>query len=1399
MSSSDISRFLRQPGKHYAGARLQQGRILTDADFNEGSWLGEEDRRKALADFGPRGSPDDGFSIGAPLADKDRDPAQPPALKNGDVVPIFSVQFNDDPNPVSVRPVSIRAGAFHLGGMRFELEKPQPFMFQRDFLQMSPADIGIFDLALAAPFTFYYLNAWEQCISAVEDGEFLEPALGGVDTSMRVRRMRRVQMRSVGTEATCEQAFNGLIADFEAQQGDFDRATGELKSKGRLFFRAAAATPAEDCATCNPSPSARFLGADNQTLRVMLTQPNNFVWSLDDGAPLYAAMVSNLDLQNPSEVTVTLVTPPRDEEHFPLVNRVVEILPFSALLDRQQVDGSLIDPHFNKAAAEIGAFTRVATPYDPVNKTFTVDLSAPGLDAARAFTFKWDGRHPDAPELMLPPPDPPPAVQERAFYVRFWHMADPSKGQEIEISTDSIDPLGTTGLVPNFTQPGRPGDFWIASLRPDSPQRPIVPYDFFAPDGTSLDGRAPDGPRHFYAPLAFLRGHLPVPPTTLPDGSAVIDENVDCRPRIRPLADDGCTKVTVGDCRNSIGQFTLIQDAIDALPPEGGVVTILPGFYQEAVQIVDRPGVILEGCGDATVLESSNVFSDVITISGNSPGVRLRSLAVNVDLRSITVLGASDFKMSALHVTGASAPSSGFTGMVSISESTNVTLEGLRIENSGRVGLEIIDCTGVEASGLDVAGSPDTQTGGGFATAAIRTVNVLAVKVRDSSVHTFAQVCVSDAGSRNMAFERLTLTSDQFQNQQPARAAIDIDDSTDVSIVGCNITQLSVAFEFLALETVGTDAAVVVQGIDVLVENNEIVAPEVATPTGAAVWGGVQVRGSSVNTIVRGNHIVAGVGHGITLGSVIWQDSNQLSPPQRFGAGKGQLDGSASAGFAATGVVGPDRRVGVLIPLNEGILFDVVLAGNRIERMSTNGISTFSMLGVTFQVDSGATEFIQLDHLRIEGNIILDNVKHPPASIANVGQTLMIQPALDEGVPLAQLQLQALGGIVLSDVGTGAEIRGNLVSGNGAAEGVLPINGIFIVVGEAITISNNRILNNGAVPTGLQAGGIRGGIVVVYAGTGAPAALSDLQNEVFPSGGNDLPNDGSSVRVLNNVVRQLEGRALYIIAAGPVAVIGNFLASQGFHGSNEDLFAIGDLVLIQDIGGPWERFNIGAQPPVFEDYGVPPPTFNYMFNANPDSPRLFVGVGGQVSFLNNQTIFDFFVSVQPPPGVPLAIFPLALMTLDHLSVTGNQVAFRERNLQVDGIVSPLPEGGVVNEPVLAHMFAAGATADVSGNRFSEAFGLVNSSVWTLAELVNYTTYNQMTHQFFSGISAQSSSEPNNPTLLTDGNQVLFAVNPPVLSGFSESLHLFFELLFRTNLNLPPGNDPGTDVPPPPGD
>ena len=68
MATPDISRFLQQPTKHYVSARHQQGRVLTDADFNEGAYATAEDRRQSLLDLlGSRASPDEGFSLGVPI------------------------------------------------------------------------------------------------------------------------------------------------------------------------------------------------------------------------------------------------------------------------------------------------------------------------------------------------------------------------------------------------------------------------------------------------------------------------------------------------------------------------------------------------------------------------------------------------------------------------------------------------------------------------------------------------------------------------------------------------------------------------------------------------------------------------------------------------------------------------------------------------------------------------------------------------------------------------------------------------------------------------------------------------------------------------------------------------------------------------------------------------------------------------------------------------------------------------------------------------------------------------------------------------------------------------------------------------------------------------------------
>src|SRR3954469_23808801 len=105
MTHGDITRLLLQPGKHYVGARMQQGRTVLDSDFNEEAALGDEERRRALADIvGPTGSPDRGFKA---------------ALEVGDAVTLQSVSFNGGP-PVETLNYRISPGTMYVAGLRFE-------------------------------------------------------------------------------------------------------------------------------------------------------------------------------------------------------------------------------------------------------------------------------------------------------------------------------------------------------------------------------------------------------------------------------------------------------------------------------------------------------------------------------------------------------------------------------------------------------------------------------------------------------------------------------------------------------------------------------------------------------------------------------------------------------------------------------------------------------------------------------------------------------------------------------------------------------------------------------------------------------------------------------------------------------------------------------------------------------------------------------------------------------------------------------------------------------------------------------------------------------------------------------------------------------------------------------
>src|SRR5260370_38794768 len=107
MPNIDISRDETDLRKHYDRVQMQQGRVLTDDDFNESERLDAEDSRRVRVDvIGPAGSPDDGFNL---------------KVVGGEL--------------------TLSAGTFYAGGLRLELETDEAFNLQKVWWQQG-ADVG---------------------------------------------------------------------------------------------------------------------------------------------------------------------------------------------------------------------------------------------------------------------------------------------------------------------------------------------------------------------------------------------------------------------------------------------------------------------------------------------------------------------------------------------------------------------------------------------------------------------------------------------------------------------------------------------------------------------------------------------------------------------------------------------------------------------------------------------------------------------------------------------------------------------------------------------------------------------------------------------------------------------------------------------------------------------------------------------------------------------------------------------------------------------------------------------------------------------------------------------------------------------------------------------------------
>jgi hypothetical protein len=553
MANEEKSRDAFLPEKRYAAVGMQQGRVMLDDDFNENERIHlEEARRTNLDVIGPAGTPDAGFRI-----------------SNGSLIN-GGVDFD------------IGAGTFYLGGLRLWNPTTARFQLQDDWLQQGDADRtppteGRLDLV--------YVEAWQQPVTATEDTELFEVALGGPDTSTRLRTMWRVQLAMGVSGNDCAGAWNNLVAAWKAAGlGTIDE-TGERIVDTHLevdYFEGEAGD------LCTPAIEGGYLGAENQTIRVQLVDGNKFTWGFDNAAPLYQANIGN------AGKTVTLLTDPRDQAHWPVAGQVTEILPPSARL-----------PNKEKLADETGHLAVVTKSFDPVTHTFEI---APPVPAT--FGTGWHKRS-DSKEL-----------NGAEYFVRVWDRGDDHTSVPA-ITIGSNVKLGSTGVDVTFTGTAHvPGDHWIISARPKTPKT-FVPWSLEDAGGRIVHGR-----RRFFAPLALIQWHA----------NGTFDLLHDCRPPFVPLTKvRGCCTYTVGD----FGRFRRIQDAVDALPLDGGKVCVLQGTYHENVVIKNKTNVIIEGCGRRSIVAPKNA-KPAFTIA-DSTHVEIRSLAITHPLgQGIFAVDASE-------------------------------------------------------------------------------------------------------------------------------------------------------------------------------------------------------------------------------------------------------------------------------------------------------------------------------------------------------------------------------------------------------------------------------------------------------------------------------------------------------------------------------------------------------------------------------------------------------------------------------------------------------------------------------------------------------------------------------------------------------------------------------------
>ena len=250
--SGDYSRWAFDPRNDTAAVLQQQGRILTDADWNEqAAATGRRIQAEALDVVGRAGVP-----------------AETPDAFN------FTVAFGE---------ASIGTGRAYVtvSWPKTTAPAPPPNGFQRWLSwrapvrrRTAPSPIFLAAPAAGARKVAMYLKVWRRELTAIEDPKLIEPALG-IDTTTRLQTIWQVKPVSVPDDFDPKQPLP-TIPSFRV---------AEPPAEARLTI---ATTATElDPNPCQILPTGGYSGVENQLYRVEVHNPGpagtaTFKWSRDN-------------------------------------------------------------------------------------------------------------------------------------------------------------------------------------------------------------------------------------------------------------------------------------------------------------------------------------------------------------------------------------------------------------------------------------------------------------------------------------------------------------------------------------------------------------------------------------------------------------------------------------------------------------------------------------------------------------------------------------------------------------------------------------------------------------------------------------------------------------------------------------------------------------------------------------------------------------------------------------------------------------------------------------------------------------------------------------------------------------------------------------------------------------